>query len=135
MNISVATIEATLRSKVTVVNQGEVLIPFNEKGLSQMDQIAQAVIKISGLDENNLTELDLRTAEEFSKIFDKSTFSQSVVDGQFVGMSDEQLEVTLSNISQFGEAVYKPGVALPVVLLSRILNDVRQAAMPSALVA
>lgn len=124
--ITIATIEATLRAVLTAP-EGDQVITFSQGAIDQMNEVTDIIINATGYDETKVTEDDLQLAATFANHFTKAAVTGEVVDGVIQGANEEEFRaemVRVKEIYSLGSGMY--GVALPVVLLCKLFNELKQ---------
>lgn len=122
--ITLATVEANLRAKITA-NCGGKLIVVSEGALQQMGSITDMIVTESKFDIDALTPEHLQTAQNYVDMFDKANLNGEVVDGVLMPISDTLMnlatEATKAQIHMF-----TPGATLSVYLVNKVIQDVKQ---------
>jgi hypothetical protein len=120
---TIATIEATLRAVLTAP-EGDQVITFSQGAIDQMNEVTDIIITATGYDETKVTEDDLFLAASFASYFTKAAVSGVVVDGVIQPAKEEEFRAELERVKEvysLGAGMF--GVALPVVLLCKIFNE------------
>jgi hypothetical protein len=121
--ITVATIEAKLRAVLTAP-EGAQVITFSKGAIDQMNEVTDIIITATGYDESKVSEDDLILADTFASHFTKAAVTGEVVDGVIQPAAEEAFRaemVGVKEIYSMGAGMY--GVALPVVLLNKLFNE------------
>lgn len=124
--ITIATIEATLRAVLTAP-EGDQVIVFSQGAMDQMNEVTDIIITATGYDETKVTEDDLMLAASFASYFTKAAVSGEVVDGFIQPANEVEYRAELEQVKEIysrGAGMY--GVALPVVLLCKLFNELKQ---------
>lgn len=124
--ITIATIEATLRAVLTAP-EGDQVIIFSQGAMDQMNEVTDIIITATGYDEAKVSEDDLMLAASFAAHFTKAAVSGVVVDGVIQPADEVEYRAELEQVKEIyshGAGMY--GVALPVVLLCKLFNELKQ---------
>lgn len=124
--ITLATLEASLRAILTAP-EGEQVISFSQGALDQVLEVTDIIITATGYDETKLTEADLELAANFVSHFTKAAVSGEVVDGVIQPTDPEEFRAEMERVKRvYSLGSDMPGVVIPVVLLSKLLVELKQ---------
>ena len=88
------------------------------------NEVTDIIITATGYDESKVSEDDLILADTFASHFTKAAVTGEVVDGVIQPAAEEAFRaemVGVKEIYSMGAGMY--GVALPVVLLNKLFNE------------
>ena len=121
---TIATVEATLRN--TITNAGTILVRLSDECLAQMNDIVAHIKTVNNYDESKLNSEQLDLAMDLAQHFSNDKIGTKYVDG-YLALEDQ---ATVDNLKTNPElnAKFKEcpvGFILPVVLVNKILNEVK----------
>lgn len=121
---TIATIEATLRN--TITNAGTILVRLSDECLAQMNDIVAHIKTVNNYDESKLDAEQLEQAMDLAQHFSNDKIGTKYVDG-YLALEDQatvdDLKTNPALNAKFKECPV--GFILPVVLVNKILNEVK----------
>jgi hypothetical protein len=120
--ITLASVEAILRN--TITNSGTILVRLSDEVLKQMNDIVAKVKEVTGYDESKLDQEQMEIALERAKMFYNRLIGTEYVDG-YLALED-QARVDAIMVDLADDLKEAPaGLIVPVVLVNKILNEVK----------
>ena len=126
--ITLATIEATLRN--TITNSGTILVRLSDECLAQMNTITAHLKATNNYDESKLDAEQLELAMDLAMHFSNDKLGTKFVDGYLALEDQATIDGILTDTELNAKFRDMPvGFLTPVLLVNKILNEVRHFAV------